>query len=72
MQNLVVKHSSGESYKVLLPSETNHKLNLPLESFWNEGTARQFISNRIVSTHSWRQIITHNTSSMPFSAAVDS
>lgn len=64
MQNLVVKHSSGESYKVLLPRETIPQLNLTPESFWNEGTARQFISNLIVSNDYWRDIVNQCNSSM--------
>ena len=64
MQNLVVKHSSGESYKVLLPRETIPQLNLTPESFWNEGTARQFINNLIVSNNYWRDIVNQCSSSI--------
>lgn len=64
MQNLVVKHRSGESYKVLLPRENIPQLNLTAESFWNEGTARQFISSIIVSNDYWRDIVNQCNSSM--------
>jgi len=57
MQNLVVKHRSGESYKVSLPRENVSEQNLTPESFWNESTARQFINNLIVSNGYWRDIV---------------
>ena len=57
MENLVVKHRSGESYKITLPRGNVSEQNLTPESFWNESSAQQFVNNLVVSQGIWRDII---------------
>ena len=57
MENLVVKHRSGESYKIILPHGNVSEQSLTPESFWNESSAQQFINNLVVSQGIWRDII---------------
>ena len=57
MENLVVKHRSGESYKITLPRGNVSEQSLTPESFWNESSAQQFVNNLVVSQGIWRDII---------------
>lgn len=57
MENLVVKHRSGESYKIILPRGNVSEQSLTPESFWNESSAQQFVNNLVVSQGIWRDII---------------
>lgn len=57
MENLVVKHKSGESYKITLPRGNVSEQSLTPETFWNESSAQQFVNNLVVSQGIWRDII---------------
>lgn len=57
MENLVVKHRSGESYKITLPRGNVSEQSLTPESFWNESSTQQFVNNLVVSQGIWRDII---------------
>lgn len=64
LQNSVFKSRSGDFYKVVLPRENSAQLSLKSESFWNEGSAQQFISNLFVPNGYWRDIL-HQYSTLP-------
>jgi len=71
IQNSVVKNRCGECYKIQLPREINAQLTLKPMSFWNEGSAQQFISNLNVENNYWRDII-HQYSTMPCPSSLTS
>ncbi len=54
---LVVKHISGESYKIHLPREGLVQTSLIPKSFWDEGSARQFVNSIAVTPDYWCDII---------------
>ena len=54
---LVVKHISGESYKIQLPRESIAPKSLTPKSFWDEGSARQFVNSISVTNDFWLDII---------------
>lgn len=57
MENLIVKHRSGDAYKISLPRECISDHNLTPEIFWNESSAQQFINNLVVSQGYWHNIL---------------
>ena len=66
MQNLVVKHRFGETYKVVLPTENVAQINLKPQQFWNEVSIRQFVNNLIVENGFWLQIVNQCNSSSAY------
>ena len=72
LQNSVVKNRCGELYKVQLPRDNNAQLNLKSKSFWNEGSAQQFIHELTVPNDYWRDIIhEYGTTPCPSSLTID-
>lgn len=54
---LVVKHISGDAYKIQLPRENMVQTSLNPKPFWDVSSARQFIDSIIVTPEYWKNII---------------
>lgn len=55
--NSVIKNRYGKHFKIQHPRESKIELTLTPEFFWNENSAKQFISNSTVANSYWRDII---------------
>ena len=55
--NSVIKDRYGKHFKIQHPRESKIELTLTPEFFWNENSAKQFISNSTVANSYWRDII---------------
>ena len=53
----VVKSRFGGYYKIQLPRESKVELTLSPQFFWNESSARQFVSQLIVPNGYWRNVL---------------